>query len=103
MGENPDHADREGNRRDMNSKQKGKRGELEWAKFCRKNYGLKDSRRGQQHSGIEIKQALEDAKPGEVAYVAHRRNYEDWLITVRACDLHGLVEIIHFHEFYSGQ
>lgn len=36
----------------INSRNKGKRGELEFAKLCQKQ-GYTDSRRGQQYSGIE--------------------------------------------------
>ena len=82
----------------MNSRQKGKRGELEWARVCREN-GY-DCRRSQQYAGangdadvvglpgvhIEVKrverldleaamsQSMRDAKEGEMPIVAHRKN-----------------------------
>jgi len=83
-----------------NSNKKGKRGELEWAKFCR-DMGFPDVRRGQQYSGIEgedcvnlpgihlevkrderlnideaMAQAIRDAADGTVPVVAHRKNAE---------------------------
>lgn len=87
---------------------KGKRGEREWAAVCREN-GY-DCRRGQQYCGtngdadviglpgvhIEVKrverlnietamsQARRDAKPGEIPIVAHRRNNCRWLVTMDA-------------------
>lgn len=90
----------------MNSKQKGKRGELEVAHFLQK-YGL-DARRGQQYCGIEgdadviglegfhievkrteklnlseaMKQSQRDAKKGEVPIVVHRKSHEQWQVTL---------------------
>lgn len=96
----------------MNSKQKGARGEREFASLCR-NHGY-DVRRTQQYCGntgdaadvvglpgmhIEVKrveklnignamaQAVHDAaKNGVRPIVAHRKNNCEWLITMRACD-----------------
>lgn len=95
----------------MNSRDKGARGEREWAEFLNKNFGLK-ARRGVQFSGSpdspdvqgswpgthpEVKrvenldlpkavaQAVRDAGTS-VPYVAHRTNGKPWLITVRAED-----------------
>lgn len=91
----------------MNSRAKGKRGELELAKDLRR-YGF-DARRGQQFAGangdadvvgvpgfhIEVKrreklnieealqQAERDAKDGATPIVAHRRNAETWKVTMR--------------------
>jgi len=87
---------------------KGKRGEREFAALCRQ-YGY-DCKRGQQYSGIggedvvglpnihiEVKrveklnlldameQSIRDAK-GRIPIVAHRRNNSMWLITMRADD-----------------
>ena len=88
----------------MNSRDKGKRGELELARKLRE-YGY-DCRRGQQYSGangdadvvglpgvhIECKrveklniydameQARRDAKPGEKPVVFWRRNNHPWLM-----------------------
>lgn len=94
----------------MNSRQKGKRGELELARVLRE-YGY-DARRGQQYCGaigdpdvlglpgihIECKrverlnladamaQAKHDARPGEAPAVFHRRNHAEWLVTMRLED-----------------
>lgn len=90
----------------MNSKRKGKSGELEVAKILR-GYGYK-TRRGQQYAGIngdadvvglpgihiEVKrreklniydavdQAKRDAKAGELPAVFHRKNNCEWLVTM---------------------
>lgn len=90
----------------MNSRQKGKRGELEAAKVL-KGYGY-DARRGQQFSGangdadvvglpgihLEVKrveklniseamqQSIRDAREGELPVVMHRKNRETWLVTM---------------------
>ena len=90
----------------MNSRQKGKRGELEAAKVL-KEYGY-DARRGQQFSGangdadvvglpgihLEVKrveklniseamqQSIRDAREGELPVVMHRKNRETWLVTM---------------------
>lgn len=90
----------------MNSREKGKRGELQAAKVL-KEYGY-ETRRGQQFSGangdadvvglpgihLEIKrveklniskamqQSIQDAKDGEMPVVMHRRNREIWLVTM---------------------
>lgn len=94
----------------MNSRSKGKRGELELAKELRK-YGF-EARRGQQYCGgngdadvigvpglhIECKrverlnvenamrQAEADAKKGEIPVVMHRANREEWKVTMRLED-----------------
>ena len=90
----------------MNSRNKGKRGELELAKKLRE-YGY-DSRRGQQYSGANgdadvvglpgihieckrveklniydaISQAKHDAKAEEMPVVVHRKNNSEWLVTL---------------------
>ena len=90
----------------MNSKQKGKRGELELAHELER-FGYK-TRRGQQYSGLEgdadvvgipglhieckrveklnleeaLKQSERDARVGEVPVVMHRRNREGWKVTL---------------------
>ena len=104
----------------MNSKRKGKRGEIELAKKLRE-YGY-NCRRGQQYSGIEgkdvvglpnvhieckrcerlniydaIGQAARDAKQGEKPVVFHRRNNRDWLVTMRLDDWMEL-----YREWESG-
>ena len=90
----------------VNSRQKGKRGELELAHELEK-WGYK-TRRGQQYSGatgeadvigipglhieckrveqLNLDKALEqsesDARIGEYAVVMHRRNREKWKVTM---------------------
>ena len=98
----------------INSREKGKAGEREFARLCRE-HGFANARRGQQYSGIEgkdivglpkvhievkrverlnIEQALQqaerDKKEGEIPIVAHRRNRESWKITMRAEDFFRL-------------
>lgn len=94
----------------MNSKRKGGQGEREWAAFCRE-YGF-DAHRGTQYKGgfdspdvvglpgihqevkrVEklniheaMKQAIRDSEGKAVPIVAHRRNREEWLVTMRATD-----------------
>jgi len=102
------------------SRDKGKRGEREWANYLRDKLGF-DAKRGQQHRGgpdspdviggipgthCEVKrterlnlseamtQAVMEAKPGEVPYVAHRRNGKGWMVTVEACDLFCFAKLI---------
>ena len=95
----------------INSKQKGKAGELEFANLCKK-HGYKDARRSQQYAGInndddvvglpgihvEVKrverlnvslameQATRDKATSDKPIVAHRKNHEPWLITMLADD-----------------
>lgn len=95
----------------MNSRDKGKRGELEWVHFL-KERGHEDAARGQQFKGggdspdvrgvvglhFEVKrvqalnigaayaQAKRDAAEGNTPVVAHRRNNSRWLITLDASD-----------------
>ena len=105
----------------MNSRDKGKRGEREWAAFLREHFDCKDARRGVQYSGgtdspdvvngipgthAEVKrterlqlhkamaQAIADAGSGAVPYVASKRNRDDWLVTLRASDLKRLAELL---------
>ena len=96
----------------MNSKQKGARGEREFAAFCREQ-GY-DVRRTAQYCGntgdaadvvglpgihVEVKrverldldkamsQAIHDAqKSGAIPIVAHRKNHGEWRITLNAAD-----------------
>lgn len=94
----------------MNSRQKGARGERELANLL-KTYGY-DTRRGQQFSGLNgdadvvgieglhieckrveklniddaLKQAIRDARDGEMPVVMHRRNKEEWKATLRLDD-----------------
>ena len=94
----------------VNSREKGKRGEREFAKLCREQ-GYTGARRGQQYSGIEgqdvvgldgihvevkrverlnihdaIDQSKRDSEKGTVPIVAHRKNNTRWLITMDAED-----------------
>jgi len=97
----------------INSRAKGCRGELEWASALR-SYGYSDAIRGQQHSGSpdspdvkcdslaqihwEVKrvnklnlskaysQCRIDAGDNQTPIVAHRRDREEWLITLSAKD-----------------
>ena len=88
----------------INSRQKGKVGELEIAEFLRE-HGFPGARRGQQFSGlgdspdvvgvpgvhVEVKrvekgnlydwmaQAKRDAKEGNIPVVMHRRSRQDWV------------------------
>lgn len=106
----------------MNSREKGKRGELELARVLR-SLGY-DCRRGQQYSGangdadvvglpgvhIECKrverlnltdavhQALRDKRGGELPAVFHRRNDEPWLVTM---PLESWIEI--YREWEAGR
>jgi hypothetical protein len=99
----------------MNSKLKGGRGEREFAALCR-DEGYSNVQRGQQFQGgidspdvkglhgihIEVKraerlnvneamhQSIQDSEGKAVPIVAHRRNREDWLITMRAADWFSL-------------
>jgi len=95
----------------MNSKQKGGRGEREFAALCRSE-GYDNVYRGQQFKGgidspdvkglpgihVEVKrterlniheamyQAVRDCEGKALPIVAHRRNRDDWMITMRAGD-----------------
>lgn len=103
----------------MNSRQKGKRGELELAKFIR-GFGY-EARRGQQYSGangdadvigvpglhIECKrnetlniekalqQAEHDAPEGRIPVVFHRKNGEGWKATMRADVFFRIYQVMH--------
>ena len=107
----------------MNSKQKGKRGELEWASYCRQQ-GY-DCRRTAQYCGntgdasdvvglpgihqevkrVEhlniyeaIEQAERDKKDFEIPIVAHRKNRFQWLVTMIAEDWFKI-----YREFEAGR
>lgn len=103
----------------MNSKAKGKRGEIQLSKELRL-LGY-DTRRGQQYCGangdadvvglpgihIECKyterlklydayaQSVHDAKGGEVPVVMHRKNHCQWLVTL------NLVDFIEMYKEWS--
>lgn len=107
----------------MNSKRKGKTGELEFSRFCREQ-GY-DCRRTAQYCGntgdaadvtglpgihVEVKrverlnvseamgQAVRDARPGEIPVVAHRRDRHPWLVTMRLEDWFEL-----YREWEAGR
>ena len=92
----------------LNSRSKGKRGELELAQWLRDVWGI-SARRGQQFAGspdspdivhslpgvhIECKrqerlvienaldQAMRDKAPGTIGIVLHRRNRSDWVVSM---------------------
>ena len=94
----------------INSREKGKTGEREFAKLCREQ-GYEKARRGQQYNGLDgqdvvgldgihievkrverlnideaMKQSIRDSKEGEIPIVAHRKNRESWKITMLAED-----------------
>lgn len=95
----------------INSNQKGKKGEREFSRLCREQ-GFEEARRSQQYAGInndadvvglpgihvEVKrverlniskameQAIGDSKETEIPIVAHRKNREEWKVTMRAED-----------------
>lgn len=100
----------------INSREKGKRGEEELANYLKgKGY---DARRGQQFCGaggdpdviglpgihIECKrveklnldtaleQSVRDARAGEIPVVIHRKNRQQWRITLRLCDFLEIFE-----------
>ena len=94
----------------VNSRAKGKREELALAKVFRE-HGY-EARRGQQYCGangdadvvglpythVECKhvqhlnifdamaQSVRDAKDGEIPIVCHKKNYTDWLVTMKIED-----------------
>lgn len=100
----------------MNSRQKGKRGELELAHIL-KTYGY-EARRGQQYCGangdadviglpgvhIEVKrterfklydamkQSERDAKDDEIPVVITRKNSEQWIVCIKLEDFIKLYE-----------
>ena len=94
----------------MNSRNKGKRGELELANLL-KSYGY-ETRRGVQYSGINgdadvvglpgihieckrveklniemaMEQSIRDARYGEIPTVMHRKDRKQWLVTMPLVD-----------------
>src|SRR5438552_1741167 len=101
----------------LNSRAKGKRGELEWAAWLRE-HGYADARRGRQYAGhedapdvrcdslpyhVEVKrvEALNLYAAWEKAcadcgdkapIIAHRRNRTDWLVTLSAAEFFRLLK-----------
>lgn len=106
----------------INSRQKGAEGEREWARWLRNNLSVEDARRGCQHAGgpnspdvigllgshAEVKrtqklnlwaamfQAIRDCGKN-LPYVAHRKNGEEWLVTMRAKDIIKLNALLTAH------
>jgi len=105
----------------VNSRNKGKRGEREFAALCREHGYI--CRRGQQYNGLEgedvvglpgvhvevkrveklnihdaMDQAVRDAAKGKIPIVAHRKNHCSWLITMRAEDWFKL-----YREWEAGR
>lgn len=105
----------------MNSKQKGNQGEREFAKLCNE-YGFEKVKRAVQYGyggidnpdcaglegiHIEVKrverlnvseamhQSIADANEQAMPIVAHRKNREEWLITMRANDWFELYKEWH--------
>ena len=99
----------------MNSRSKGKRGELEWRDVIR-SHGY-EARRGQQFSGnpdspdvvtnlpyhfevkrverLNIENAMKQAKAecgDKPPVVAHRKNGEPWMVTMLAPDFFNLIK-----------
>lgn len=97
----------------INSRNKGARGEREWAAVLR-SMGWEEAHRGQQHAGgsdspdvakgipnthAEVKrverlnidkameQAIRDAGDDLCPYVAHRKDRGEWLVTLRSKDM----------------
>ena len=101
----------------VNSRMKGKRAELEIARFLR-DHGFTEARRGQQFKGsadspdvtgltgfhIEVKrverldlaaamdQSIRDCGQDEIPVVMHRKNNDYWKVTMRLDDF---VEVIN--------
>lgn len=99
----------------INSKQKGKNGEVELANILKNTYGY-NARRSVQYCGsngdadviglngihIECKrverlnvsdamrQSINDARQGEIPTVFHRKNREQWLVTMQLDDFMSL-------------
>ena len=105
----------------VNSRAKGARGELEFAHFISDLFGV-TARRGQQFAGgpdspdiiteiqgihHEVKrvenlnlakayaQSQRDAGDGEIPVVDHRRNGQQWMLTIAWKDVPTLVSILH--------
>jgi len=101
----------------VNSKQKGSRGEREWAEVCRQ-YGYTESRRTQQYCGdagdsdvvgipgifqevkrVEnlhihkaIEKAEENAPEDEIPIVAYRKNRKPWLVIMSAANFFKILK-----------
>lgn len=100
----------------INSRRKGKVGELELSnklqefgfnasrsqQFCGKNgdadvvgipgVHIECKRVQQLNIHDAMRQSVRDARPTELPIVAHRKNYEHWLVTMRLEDFIGLLK-----------
>jgi hypothetical protein len=111
----------------INSKRKGKAGELEFVKFCKEKFGI-DAKRSQQFKGgvdsadietswcclhweikrvqaLNVSKAMEQAKQDaewKLPVIAHRKNGEEWLLTLRAEDLIAIAGCVHEHRLASN-
>lgn len=107
----------------VNSRDKGKRGELEARDMVRLQWDCPDCVRSAQVSGkfssdlmygpeglhLEVKryakiaacefmeQAVRDARPGEIPVVLMRQNEGEWLLVVRFADSPGFASLLHEH------
>jgi len=105
----------------INSQEKGKRGEREWAEYLRE-HGYPEARRGRQFRGspdspdvvcgipdthaevkrtetLSIYAAMFQAEydcGDDMPYVAHRRNGKEWLVILRADDFIRVMEKAQF-------
>lgn len=103
----------------MDSREKGKRGELELSHFLT-THGF-NARRGQQYCGsngdadvvgvpgyhLEVKrveklniekamqQSIDDARENEIPVVVHRKNRKPWLVTMRLEEWIGMINGAH--------
>lgn len=103
----------------INSKKKGKRGELELCQWLRENWGVLASR-SQQYKGstdsadldfpemplhfeckrtesLSVYKAMEQAAADcgdKIPVVAHRRSRKDWLFVLNASDVLRLADVI---------
>lgn len=106
----------------INSRSKGKRGELEIAHFFQ-GFGFR-ARRGQQFSGLQgdadvvgvpylhleikrvealnldkaMEQSKRDAREGEIPVVVHRKDRQDWRITLSLSDFMKFYMVWLWHE-----
>lgn len=111
----------------MNSREKGKAGELELSRILR-DHGYA-ARRGQQFCGVNgdadiigipgvhieckrveklnihdaMQQAVRDAREGEIPVVMHRKNRTEWLATMRLSDwLNERRELDELRKLHTG-
>lgn len=115
------NSNSESRKKKINSKQKGKRGELEAAHLFQE-YGY-EARRSQQFAGIygdadvigvpllhlEIKrteklnldkameQSIRDAKDGEIPIVMHRKDRQSWRVTL------GFEDFMKMYQAYERE